>query len=163
MRFSIALLFSFSSLILSGPAIADGDKVLICPDGETCIVHTCSADTCTVFYCGNGTCEPVTSYPNPDSGGGSESTSSGVTSEARESRSLEPLKGDQVVPIYGAPGLSCGTQRCVIKTCNELECTLFGFERGRSVSLGSFDNDASLIERIAEDFRNSGQGSDKQR
>ncbi|MBS3744819.1 MAG: hypothetical protein KGY48_10750 [Wenzhouxiangellaceae bacterium] len=168
MRIALALLFVASVMTLSTSATADGDKVLLCPDGEDCTVITCGSDFCTVYHCSGGTCTDVGQYPNPNSGGGdggSESTSLGMTSESGEGTNAKSsITDDQVLPLYGpSPGLSCGSQRCVIKTCNELECSLIGFEEGRAISLGSFKNNDSVVELIAEDFRNTGRESEKQR
>lgn len=164
MRALTVLLVSSCLVALSSSAMGDGNKVMICPDGEICIVHTCGADTCSIWYCGNGECRRVVEYPRSNAGDGSvlSEALTGTESEVGGYQEIPLLKGEQVVPTLGGPGLSCGTQRCVIRTCNELQCKLMGFEGGRGILLGTFDNQNSVMELIAEDFLNRGGGSDKQ-
>jgi len=68
------------------------------------------------------------------------------------------------VRVVGAnEGVSCGQRRCAVKTCNEFECSLIGFDAGQAITLGTFENTDSVIHAIAEDFRNNGTGESDNR
>lgn len=146
-------------LVYAVPASADGDKeVFRCDSG--CTVITCDTDVCTVYECENGSCEEIGHYPNPDSGSGS-SASSSVTAENPDDVGNGLTKqGEAITPIYGAGGgLNCAQNRCVIKTCSSLECSLVGFDSGEIFLLGTANNDDTVFESIAKDFKNGNRAS----
>lgn len=161
MNMKLATVFALALLGYSVSSAAADKDLIRC---DSCTVITCDDETCTVYECSDGTCTEIGAYPNPDGGdGGSGSSSLGVTSENADGERLTSAKGDGIRPLYGPRGgLDCGQQRCLIKSCNEMQCTLIGFESGQSISLGSFDNNDAVMDRIAEDFRNADETFEKE-
>ena len=49
-------------------------------------------------------------------------------------------------------GIDCGDQRCAVKVCGPLQCSVLGFDNGQSVLLGSHDNVDAVFDEIGRDF-----------
>lgn len=122
---------------------------------EGCQVITCDADTCAVYWCSQGDCAEIGSYPNPVPSG------SGGNSTGQQDPGAGSSQSHQWVSrIQGArPGLHCNLARCAVKTCNgQFKCFLVGFDSRESVVLGEFEDQDSLLDRIASDFMASEDG-----
>lgn len=144
-------------------SMADSPDVLICPD-DGCAIVTCSADECSIWVCRDGDCQIEVTFPNPNPGGSGASGDqvASFTPEGESNydsnKSLSHKSGDakKVLPLYGpVGGLHCRQERCTVKTCSDFECSLIGFDNGRAIMLGKFDNNDEVIHKIAEDFTKS--------
>ena len=161
MNSNLAKAFVLAVAFQAASAMANSPDVLICPD-EGCSIITCNDETCTVWNCSGGQCSDVGNFPNPNPGGSGDgasgSSSPGVTAADRDSTNAGLTRSQDAVPLFGpVGGLDCRQQRCAVKTCNELQCALLGFDSGSAVLLGRFNNEDVLIDTIASDFIKSGR------
>jgi len=111
-----------SSLVLAEP-------VHDCSGG--CWIVTCGGSSCTLWRCDATGCTVETTFPN-----------NLVRSTSPES------PGD----TFGASTTACTTERCVVKVCELLECSLYGLDGNRSSLLGRLGNADGHLCEIARAF-----------
>lgn len=139
-------------LVLLFAATANADSIN-CTGG--CTIITCNAEVCKVSYCNDSGCKEVGEYQNPHPENARDQSSSGVDSTETASSSVYGSAAD-------SSGLNCGTQRCVVKTCNDVECQVIGFEKGQLVPLGSVKNSEAQINRLADQFIQGSRGDSEE-
>lgn len=113
----------------SNSAVA-GDPAQDCSGG--CWIVTCGASTCTLWRCDSGGCREVSTFPNIERS--SDSDAGAAFNAATDSET------------------GCTTERCVVKVCGPLECSLYGLEGNRSSLLGQFDNSEARLGEVARAF-----------
>lgn len=100
---------------------------------EACYIISCNSLECNLLLCDGGFCTVVASWPNPN--------------ESAPPDELDGTKG-----LSSAALASFRSERIVVKTCNQLQCSVYGIEAGEATLLGRFDNISAVIDEIAQDF-----------
>jgi len=127
-KLCIALALIATSVIWTSDSAFATDPVHDCSNG--CWIVTCSGATCTLWRCDQDGCRVETTFPNQVRGSEADGQWSGIDG-------------------------GCTTDRCVVKVCGPLECSLYGLEGDRSSLLGRFENSDGHLSEIARAFMES--------
>lgn len=130
----VTALFLVVAILASGSALA---QVHDCSGG--CWIVTCNGNQCTLWRCDSDGCRDVSNFEK-------EEIQSNVTS------GQQSFQQSKSKPVESRSGIDCGDQRCAVKVCGPLQCSIFGFDNGQSILLGSHDNVDAILNEIGMDF-----------
>ena len=141
----VAALFAITAGLAIGPALAD--PLHDCTDG--CWIVTCQSGQCTLWRCDANGCTSQAEFPAPETIDNARSDNGLQSDKTPEAGGKKPSRTGPTEP---AAGIYCGTQRCAVKVCDELHCSIFGLSGGNARLLGTHDNVDAILEQIGKDF-----------
>lgn len=101
---------------------------------STCTIITCDGTTCVVYRCSAGVCKEVGNYPD------------------EQEKSLGGRYDELTLDPDDADGLNCYAQRCAVKTCDKLNCSVYGFDRGSVSVLAVLENTDAIADGVIAGF-----------
>jgi len=142
-QYVIATLFLIFAGLFSGPVLS---QVFECPE-TGCHIITCDGGHCALWYCEGTDCTIVTTWEREV-----DEIESSAKIDSSESSGHQFHKPSRQKPVESLSGIDCGDQRCAVKVCGPLQCSVLGFDNGQSVLLGSHDNVDAVFDEIGRDF-----------
>lgn len=128
----VAFLLVFSALVLASDHQCE----------DSCTITVCDGTTCVVYRCDTNGCSVVAEY------GDEQQRSSGSRIAAFDSDSNRLANG------------ACTGDRCAARICADGVCTVYGFEKGRVISVATIEDTQTVMDEIILEYlgdRKTGQ------